>query len=144
LTSTKDDAASGILSETFLSFPGDVNCNVSLRFSPSKGTIDPHSLKADLDVDSVHVSVDNLRSLLSLLRDGHQSEPTYSPSEPLPSTLPISASDTLSAKTPMSPFIEALRSVRNFVLRDSIQLHERFDCRRQGDHAFLRGLSCRN
>lgn len=119
LNFTELDAAGSIPLQTFLHLPGDIDFNSSLQFSPSKGTIDPHSLKVGLKVDSVHVSVDVLRSLYYLVKDGHQSESTYPPYEP-PSSVSINATETLSAKTPMSPFIEALRSVRTLMLHDLI------------------------
>ena len=94
--------------ETFLSLPGSVDFHSSLRFSPSQGLVDPHSLKADLNVGSVGISVDAMRSLLSLLKDNHQFEPSS------PREAPLSA-ETLSPTTPMSPFIRVLRSVSSFL-----------------------------
>ena len=94
--------------ETFFSLPGSVDFRSSLRFSPSRGIIDPHSLKADLNVDSVQIFVDALHSLLALLKYHHRFEPT-SPREAPPSTF-TSTAETVSPTIPMSPFIRALRS----------------------------------
>lgn len=99
--------------ETFLSMPGVVDFQSSLCFSPSRGTIDPHSLKVDLTVGSVGISVNALHSLLSLLKDCHQFEANPPREAPL---VPAhtSATEMLSPTTPMSPLIRALRSVSGF------------------------------
>lgn len=104
-------------SESFLNLPGAINLSGSLDFSPRRGTIDQHSLKVDLEVDSVHVCVDRLQSVLRMLDDHHQFDPLSPsvevPPDPTPLNSPTSpmASPT-SPMTPMAPLFGAFRSVR--------------------------------
>jgi hypothetical protein len=105
--------------ETFFSLPGSVDFRSSFRFSPSRGNIDPHSLKADLNVDSVRISIDVLHSLLTLLKDRHRFEPTSSREAPA-SPAPTSVAEIVSPTIPISPFIRALRSVSSFLFLFSV------------------------
>lgn len=105
----------------------------SLQFNPSKGTVDPQSLRADLNMDSVRISVDSLRSLLSLFEDHNQFEPLPSYGSP-PSATADSAALSPSPNTPMSPFFEAFRSVRfsSYLLLRSRCLMDSVDYRHPG------------
>lgn len=99
----------GPIIKTFLSLPGSIDFYSSLRFSPSRGIIDPHSLKAELKVDATYISVDALHSLLTSLKDRHK----FEPSDPPPTSAALTSVSEASA-SPMSPFVRVLRSVRLF------------------------------
>ena len=101
---------------SFLNLPGAINVGGSLEFSPRRGTVDQHSLKVVLDVDSVYVCVDRLQSVLKMLDNHHQfdhlSPSVEVPSDPMPLGSPTSPITNPTPLTPMTPIFGAFRSVR--------------------------------
>lgn len=103
---------------SFFNLPGAINLSGSLEFSPRRGTIDQHSLKVDLEVDSVCICVDRLQSVLRMLDSHHQFDPLSPSVEVLsdPMFLGGHTSTTSSLMTPMTPIFGAFRSVRLRIL----------------------------
>lgn len=89
-----------------MSLPGSLGFTSSLSFSPSRGTIDQHSLKVDLSLGTVHICVDAMLALLDTLKDCHRFVSPPSAAEPL-----SSPSGSPSTAAPMSPILDAIRSV---------------------------------